>query len=131
MSLIWTPASLPGMFSGLSVESAAMTVASIQDVEPILLENQRLHRDATQRKGDLHRVASIPLAIVEKWMFEENISVFREDDWPAILRKLDDPEYLFLRTAPGRLSRRPVRLYPSLGVKRDPRPKPRGFWDGS
>jgi hypothetical protein len=91
----------------------------IQDVEPILKANHEWRREAAEGNGgyspshDFKRVASIPLVLVEKWLFEEGINVFNKEHWPAVLAKLDDPEYSFLRTGPGRVSRSPVRSYPT------------------
>jgi len=91
----------------------------VQDVEPILNNNKRLMAEAeTGNKGyspdgDWKRLASIPLVLVEKWLFEEGINVNNKDHWPAVAAKLDDPEYLYLRTAPGRVSDRPVRGHPT------------------
>lgn len=51
------------------------------------------------------KVASIPLWLIEKWKIEEGIDFNRwnEDDKARIMRKLNDPEYLKLRTRKGKL----------------------------
>ncbi len=91
----------------------------VQDVEPILLNNKRLNRDAEEGNGgysdtrEWRRIASIPLILVEKWLREEGINAMLREHWPYVAAKLDSPEYAFLRTAPGRVSRRPLRSYPS------------------
>jgi len=96
-----------------------LVVQSIADVEPFLEQNKADMREAeTGSRGytpsrDLQRVASIPNIIIEKWLREDGINVFDDNDADKVLAKLDSPEYLFLRTAPGRLSRKPVREYPT------------------
>jgi hypothetical protein len=51
------------------------------------------------------RVAQIPLAMLEKWMIEEDINFLRwnDDDKARIMRRLNDPSFRKLRTAPGRI----------------------------
>lgn len=75
-----------------------------QDVEPYLEANKALYtyNDGYSPSRELRRVASIPLVIVEQWM-KEGINIFDKNHREAIRRKLNDPENLFLRTAPGRL----------------------------
>ncbi|GAG52779.1 unnamed protein product, partial [marine sediment metagenome] len=48
--------------------------------------------------------ASIPLVVVEQWM-KEGINMLRptEEDKKKIRQKLNDPEFRYLRTAPGRI----------------------------
>jgi hypothetical protein len=48
------------------------------------------------------KVASIPNWVVEQWM-REGINIFKDEDWPKIKAKLNDPDYKFLRTSPGRV----------------------------
>jgi hypothetical protein len=96
-----------------------LVVKSTADVEPFLEQNKADMRASEEgSRGytpsrDLQRVASIPNIIIEKWLKEEGINVFDENDTPKVLAKLDSPEYLYLRTAPGRLSRKPVREHPT------------------
>lgn len=54
------------------------------------------------RKKNIWKVASIPNWIVEKWL-KEGIDVFKDEDWPKVRAKLNDPEYQFLRTSPGKV----------------------------
>lgn len=85
---------------------------STQDVEPILKNNKQLYNlnDGYSASRGWRRAASIPNIVIERWM-KQGINAYDEADWPKILAMLDSPEYLFLRTAPGRLSRRPVRHF--------------------
>lgn len=81
-----------------------IVVGRFQDVEPILEHNKRLATmdDGYSPSRNLRRVASIPMIVVEQWM-QEGISIFNKNHRDAIRKKLNDPENLFLRTAPGRL----------------------------
>ena len=75
------------------------------DVEPLLEINKALcgTGDGYTPSRDLRRAASIPLAIIEKWRNEHGVDVFNPDHMPAVRRLLNSNEYLYLRTAPGRL----------------------------
>jgi hypothetical protein len=81
-------------------------IETVQDVEPIL-ERNRMLQNADDRgwsaSRDLRRAATIPDIIVLKWRSDYGIDVFNRDHWPAVKRLLNDPEWRYLRTAPGRL----------------------------
>ncbi len=75
------------------------------DVEANLEANKALYsmNDGYSPSRELRRAASIPMAIVEKWKNELGVDVFNPDHLPAVRRLLNSSEYLYLRTAPGRL----------------------------
>ena len=81
-----------------------------QDCEEILRDNQALfNRD--NFSGSLWagrgyvKVASIPMAMIEKWAKEDGINFlrFNDEDKAKLLKRLNDKDYSKLRTAPGRL----------------------------
>lgn len=80
-------------------------IHTIQDVEPILEANKALYTadDGYGPTREWRRCANIPNALIHKWMVEDGIDVYDNNDWPAVQRKLNSNEYLFLRTAPGHL----------------------------
>lgn len=81
-----------------------LVIERAQDCTPILDHNKALANDGDGYSSDrtLRRVASIPLVVVEMWM-NEGINIFDPNHADAIKRKLNDPDNLYLRTAPGRL----------------------------
>ena len=85
----------------------ATTIAHEQDCAPILEANKALanadDRGFVSGARELRRAASVPNAVVLKWLVEEGIDVMNPDHWPAVRRKLNDPAWRHLRTAPGRL----------------------------
>jgi len=94
-------------------EAAKMhVIKSVQDVEPILTNNKRLYNlnDGYSKSREWRRAASVPNIIIEKWL-RMGINAYKLEDQPKILAMLDSPEYAFLRTAPGRLSKRPIRHF--------------------
>ena len=77
-----------------------------QDIEPILERNfEQYALDDTEGwtpSRDMRRVANIPNVTIEQWM-REGINIYKPEDWPKIRARLNDPSYLRLRTAPGRI----------------------------
>lgn len=81
-------------------------IETVQDVAPILEHNKALQNADDQGwspSRDLRRAATIPDIIVLKWRNEYGIDVFDRNHWPAVKRLLNDPEWRYLRTAPGTL----------------------------
>jgi len=77
-----------------------------QDCDPILDNNRELQvhgGDGYSPSREWQRVASIPNVLVHKWLVEEQLDVMKPEHWARVQRKLNDPEYLYLRTAPGRV----------------------------
>lgn len=85
--------------------SGDLTVIRSADVEPLLEINKALANsgDGYSPSRELRRAASIPMIIIEKWKDEHGVDVFNPDHREAVRRLLNSSEYLYLRTAPGRL----------------------------
>jgi hypothetical protein len=81
-------------------------VRSRQDVDPILDHNKTLRNHGQGRKsamGDLGRhIATIPNSIVHKWL-QEGINVYDGEHQAELARKLNDPDWRYLRTNPGHI----------------------------
>ena len=90
-----------------------MIIKSHQNIGPILENNKRLYTadDGYSPSREWRRAASVPNIIIEKWIRELGINAYKLEDQPKILAMLDSPEYRWLRTAPGRLSKRPIRHF--------------------
>ena len=81
-----------------------------QNCDEILAINKAL-RNQDNFSGSLWngsnwvRVAQLPLALLEQWAEEDDINFYRwnDDDKARIMRRLNDPSYSQLRTAPGRI----------------------------
>lgn len=58
--------------------------------------------DAKYKKREAWHAATIPAYLVVKWR-DEGIDVFNPKDYEAVRRKLNDPEYKYLRTWQGRI----------------------------
>jgi hypothetical protein len=85
-----------------------VTIRRVQDVEPILIANKAEYnskssksRISSECEGLGRKVASIPMGLVEK-LASEGLNLITCS--PEELKKfLNDPEYRFIRTAPGRI----------------------------
>jgi len=91
-----------------------VVIETAQNVAPVLAANAADYtsgHDGYTPSRDMRKVASIPLVEVHRLMREDGISIFDRNDWPKIAAKLDDPNWIKFRTAPGRISKRPNREY--------------------
>lgn len=82
-----------------------VTVVSTQDVEAALDQNKAManHNDGYSPSRELRRAAFIPQIIINKWLNEEGWYALDPANADKLKKKLNDPDYLYLRTAPGRL----------------------------
>ncbi len=80
-----------------------MAIEHVQDVEPILNWNKEARRDEQHSDWGRH-VAKIPNVIYVQWLNEEHakgnihLRMFTPEFDEIVQRKLDDPEWAYLRT---------------------------------
>lgn len=80
-----------------------LSIETLQDVEPILDWNKEARRDEQRSDWGRH-VAKIPNVIYVKWFNEEiangntTLRMFSPEFDRIVQRKLDDPEWAYLRT---------------------------------
>lgn len=81
-----------------------LAIENVQDVEPIL-EHNKLLRSLDQTKTDgMKEIAEIPNVILIRWMNEEHargnetLRLFTHEMDAIVKKKLDDPEWAYLRT---------------------------------
>lgn len=74
-----------------------------QDASALLSENRAManHNDGYSPSRELRRVARIPLHLIHQWKVEEGWDAFDPDHADRLARKLNDPDYRYLRTAEG------------------------------
>ena len=83
-------------------EGGEFYVQRVQDVEPIIDRNKELQTIGQKSDWGRH-IASVPNIFLEKWLNEEaargNIQMQfgSEEFWQMVGRKLQDPEWKFLR----------------------------------
>ena len=81
------------------------TVASHQNVAPFLDRNKAManENDGYNQSRDMRRLASIPNIVLMQWLNEAGSMEILRD--PKFLgKKLNDPDYLYLRTAPYKIA---------------------------
>lgn len=107
--MIDTTSSLSDVVTRMRAVNGQLHVHRVQDVEPYLDDNKRMQADQSggwrrASKGNMRKIASIPNIVVEKWL-QEGFNAYTAD--PKELRKkLDDPDYAYLKTVPGKIGRR-------------------------
>jgi hypothetical protein len=83
-------------------ETDMAVVTSMQDVDSILDRNKTLSNDESYTKkgfkNDWWHYATIPNILIEKWKLEEGIDVFNRNHDKAVWKKLNSPEYKYLKT---------------------------------
>lgn len=83
------------------------TFETKQHVDGFLEWNRRAQNDSDYSrngiKNDWWHVARIPNGVVEKWLLEDGIDVFNKDHRKRVAKKLNDPDWRYLRTGLGRV----------------------------
>lgn len=90
----------------ISHGDGSFSIETKTDVTPVIENNKRLYNEdggGWSKSRDLRRAASIPNAIIQKWLVEYGVNVYDKDHAPAVKRLLNSSEWQFLRTAPGHL----------------------------
>lgn len=86
--------------------SDKLYISHSQDIEPIIRDNIARSNETDKHAawGETERVASIPMVLVVEWLKEGiNVMAPSPDCLKAIKRKLNSPEYAYLRTRGGKL----------------------------
>lgn len=71
-----------------------------------ILESNKYERnnfDRSKQAESWWKVGSIPLSIINKWMLEEGWDPFKKENAGRVWKKLNDPEWAYLRTSPGKV----------------------------
>ena len=68
-----------------------------QDVTNVIDINKKLQNEDHDRKETMWHAASIPDIIVHKWLNEDGVNILRKENWPWLRRKLNDPDWQWLR----------------------------------
>jgi hypothetical protein len=92
-------------FVGVDADGKFILKRTCHDVEPVLDSNKRLAAsgDGYSPSRDLRRVASIPIGVVEMWKAIYGVDPLSRGQERLLTRLLNDPEWAWLRTAPGRV----------------------------
>lgn len=86
-------------------EDGTYDVFSTQENDPFLDSNRALAN--ADDKGwspsrDFRREASIPFGLINKWREEDGVNVLHPDGHDFLKRKINDYDWSYLRTSPGK-----------------------------
>ena len=78
---------------------------SEQHTDPIIEMNKKMAtaNDGYTPSREMRRVATIPVVQRYKWLIEEGWDCYDPEHADRLVKKLNDPEWAHLRTAPGRI----------------------------
>ena len=85
-----------------------LEVRTYQDLGPILDTNKSRQADSDFNNGytesrDMQHVASIPMIMLMIWAKEAGVDVYGREMNDIIRKKLNDPDYAYLRTGGGQI----------------------------
>lgn len=89
-------------------QDGTYTIHASQDVEASLEANKAMatHNDGYSPSREWRRAAHIPSIVLLMWRQElGGKDPLHPENRAWLMRRLDDPDYAYLRTAPGRLGR--------------------------
>lgn len=106
MSRIFDIDPLTGIIEKFHKEEGKIIISKTQDVENTLIHNKADRAENTGWKGDMHKVASIPLIIADMWREElkaqgRNPNPFCNENRPFLIAKLNNRDWAKLRTKDG------------------------------
>lgn len=86
-------------------DNGSLRFTAKQDHEAVLDRNKAMatHNDGFTKDRTMKRVATIPTIVWLKWLNEEGWDAYAPECATKLARKLNDPDYAFLRTAPGHI----------------------------
>jgi hypothetical protein len=85
-------------------DADSVTISHSQDVSGILKQNRIAREQELKRGAEMYKVASIPAVVVMEWMKEGiNVMAPNREDLKRMKKKLNSPDYAYLRTGGGKL----------------------------
>lgn len=75
-------------------------IETVADAGPVIEANKRQYNEK-QASKDWIKVASIPPAVQMLWLEKYGVNLFNRNHDERVKRLLNDPEWRYLRTAPG------------------------------
>ena len=96
-------------------DSRTTFIETVQDVAPYLEANKARTNMDTATSGRLNsvsrqqikdgwwHVACVPIGVQYRWLKDHGVNVFNKDHMPRVKKLLNDPEWRYLRTTPGRV----------------------------
>jgi hypothetical protein len=87
-------------------QTEVTTIETVYNVQPVLEANKEKANDSSYSKAGIKRgwwhYGTIPNGVIALWL-KEGIDFYNEDHWGAVLKKLRDPAYRYLKATSGKL----------------------------
>lgn len=95
--------------TALHARNGQLVVKRTQDVEPFLDMNKRMQAEGAggwrrTAKATRRQIAEIPNIVIEMWL-KQGFNMFQVSE-RELRKKLDEPEWRYLKTIPGRVGQR-------------------------
>jgi len=94
--------------TAIQAKDGKLVVHRVQDVAPILDFNKKMQASAAggwrRAQGTRRHIAEIPNIVAEAWL-RQGFNMFSASD-KELRKKLDEPEWAYLKTIPGRIGQR-------------------------
>lgn len=75
-----------------------------QDMKGYLDQNQKERENQVSGwKGDLHKIATVPLTLVEEWCKKHQCNILQKENRHLLMLELNDRNHSKLRTKEGRV----------------------------
>lgn len=89
----------------LHVEDDRLAVQTVADVTPVIEANKAAAAsgDGYTPSRDMRKIASIPPSVQLMWIERYGADPLAKGNETLLRRLLNDPEWMFLRTSPGRV----------------------------
>ena len=99
--LSYDPMSGMTVYYHFDEQTDAITLEYEQDVESVL-EAAKTAQNTPEYsrqgiKNEMWHYGTIPNILITKWLVEEGINVYDDNDWKKVWQKLNDPDYKYLK----------------------------------
>lgn len=81
-----------------------LVLKEVSPVDHVLERNKAManHNDGWSASREFRREGSIPLSLAAQWKREQGVDVFAPSGREFLTRKLNDIDYQYLRSSPGK-----------------------------
>lgn len=87
-------------------QDGTFSITNMQDVEPIIENNKKLQNSHERKKKGIKEgmwhYGSVPAIIIQKWNIEIGGDILARHNRKEFFKRLNSPEYAYLRTSPGK-----------------------------
>jgi len=95
-----------GIFERYHLDGEKLVIETKQDTKELMRSNKTIQNawDGWSKTKDMKHVARIPLILIHRWVQESGLKMGTREFTNYIARKVNDPEYAYLRIGKGQLA---------------------------